>query len=86
MTREQLATILCRYANYKGVVTTLGETTPLSGFNDTQDVSDWAIKSVRWAVDAGIINGVGNNQLSPKTNASRAQVATMLMRFDSITQ
>ena len=86
LTREQLAVILCRYAVFKGVVTTRGETASLSGFHDAGDVSDWAIQSVRWAVDAGIINGAGSNRLSPKTNASRAQVATMLMRFDSITQ
>lgn len=84
LTREQLATILCRYAKYKGVETALGETTPLSGFNDTLEVSDWAIKSVRWAVDAGIINGVGDGTLSPKTSATRAQVATMLMRYDGL--
>jgi len=44
-------------------------------------VSDWAIKSVRWAVSVGIIQGVGNDTLSPKTSATRAQVATMLMRY-----
>ena len=86
LTREQLATILCRYAKYKGLVTALGETTPLTGFTDTQDVSEWAIKSVRWAVSIGIINGVGNNTLSPKTSATRAQVATMLMRYNAIEQ
>ena len=81
LTREQLATILCRYANWKGIMTTLGETTPLTGFTDTRDVSDWAIKSVRWAVSVGIIQGVGNDTISPKTSATRAQVATMLMRY-----
>ena len=48
------------------------------------DVSEWAIKSVRWAVSTGIINGVGDNTLSPKTSATRAQVATMLMRYDAM--
>ena len=86
LTREQLATILCRYARYKDVETALGETTPLTGFNDTPEVSDWAIKSVRWAVSAGIINGVGDGTLSPKTSATRAQVATMLMRYDGLGQ
>ena len=51
---------------------------------DTPEVSDWAIKSVRWAVSVGIINGVGDGTLSPKTSATRAQVATMLMRYDAM--
>ena len=81
LTREQLAAILCRYAGQKGVDTALGEATPFSGFVDTQDVSDWAIRSLRWAVAAGIVNGVGDSRLSPKAGATRAQVATMLMRY-----
>ena len=59
---------------------------PLKDFDDTRHISDWAVKAFRWAVDAGIINGTGNGKISPKTDASRAQVATMLMRYDSITQ
>ena len=86
LTREQLVTILHRYANYKGIDTSEGEMKPLKDFDDTRYISDWAVKAFRWAVDAGIINGVGNRKISPKTDASRAQVATMLMRYDSITQ
>lgn len=81
LTREQLVTILQRYANYKGIDTSAGEQKPLKAFDDTRDISDWAVKSMRWAVDAGIINGTGNGKISPKTDASRAQVATMLMRY-----
>jgi len=86
LTREQLVTILQRYANYKGIDTSEGEMKPLKDFDDTRYISDWAVKAFRWAVDAGIINGTGNGKISPKTDASRAQVATMLMRYDSITQ
>ena len=86
LSREQLVTILQRYANYKGIDTSEGEMKPLKNFDDTQYISDWAVKAFRWAVDAGIINGTGNGKISPKTDASRAQVATMLMRYDSITQ
>ena len=86
LTREQLVTILQRYANYKGIDTSEGEMKPLKDFDDTRHISDWAVKAFRWAVDAGIINGTGNGKISPKTDASRAQVATMLMRYDSITQ
>ncbi len=86
LTREQLVTILRRYANYKGIDTSEGEMKPLKDFDDTRYISDWAVKAFRWAVDAGIINGTGDGKISPKTDASRAQVATMLMRYDSITQ
>ena len=84
LTREQLAVILCRYARYKGIDTTAGELKPLNGFNDAAAVSEWAVKEMRWAVDEGIINGVGNDTISPKTSATRAQVATMLMRYSAL--
>ena len=42
------------------------------------------MESFRWAVQEGIITGVGNNKLSPKTDATRAQVATMLMRYTAL--
>ena len=86
LTREQLATILCRYAKYKGIDTSAGELKPLNSFNDAATVSEWAVKSIRWAVDSGIINGVGNGTVSPKTSATRAQVATMLMRYAALEQ
>ena len=82
LTREQLATILRRFAKQKDVETAHGEASPLDGFLDAADVSDWADPSVRWAVDAGIIQGIGGDQLAPMQNATRAQVATMLMRFN----
>ena len=86
LTREQLVTILERYAKYKGFDVSEGESAYLTGFTDADTISNYAVKAFRWAVDAGIINGTGNGKLSPKTDASRAQVATMLMRYDSITQ
>ena len=81
MTREQIVTILLRYARYKGVDTGAGELKTITQFTDAAKVSEWAVKAMRWAVDADIINGVGNDLISPRTQASRAQVATMLMRF-----
>ena len=81
VTREQIVTILLRYARYKGVDTGAGELKTITQFTDAAKVSEWAVKAMRWAVDAGIINGVGNDLISPRTQASRAQVATMLMRF-----
>ena len=82
LTREQLVTILERYARYKGMDVSEGEKSYLIGFTDAGTISDWAVKAFRWAVNAGIIQGVGGNRLSPATDATRAQVATMLMRYD----
>ena len=86
VTREQLVTILYRYAQFKGMDTSEGEMKPLTDFTDARDISDWAVKPFRWAVDAGIINGTGGGKISPKTDASRAQVATMFMRYDAMTK
>ena len=84
VSREQLATILYRYARYKGVVPGAGA--DLSGFTDAEAISDWAEDALRWAVSKGIINGMGDGLLSPGAEAVRAQVATMLMRYDAIGQ
>ena len=84
LTREQLVTILERYAKYKGLDVSKGEEAYLTGFTDAAAISDWAVTAFRWAVDAGIIQGVTKTSLSPKTNATRAQVATMLMRYDAM--
>ncbi|MBR1496408.1 MAG: S-layer homology domain-containing protein [Oscillospiraceae bacterium] len=82
VSREQLATILYRYARYKGM--NVDAEASLSGFTDAGTVSNWATDAFRWTVSNGIINGMGNNILSPGTEAVRAQVATMLMRYDAI--
>ena len=84
VSREQLATILYRYARYKGM--DVSAETTLSGFSDAGTVSDWATDALRWTVSNGIINGTGNNILSPGAEAVRAQVATMLMRYDALAQ
>ena len=78
ITREQLATMLYRYAQYKGCTTTGGS---LTGYRDAADVSDYAETALGWAVNAGLVNGIGDNTLLPLGTATRAQAATMLMRF-----
>lgn len=78
ITREQLAAMLYRYAAAKGYdVTALAE---LTGFADADSVSAYAVDAMKWAVSAGIING-DNGNLKPTAGATRAEVATMLMRF-----
>lgn len=79
ITREQTATILYRYANYKDCdLTTNGD---LSFFSDSGQVSSYAIDAMRWAVGVGLLSGVSNSMLEPDGNATRAQAATILMRF-----
>ena len=81
VSREQLATILWRYARYKGTDKNTTGKTNLGIFIDAEYISRWAYDGMQWAVNAGLIIGVGNDKLSPATDASRAQVATMLMRY-----
>lgn len=79
ITREQMATILYRYAQKSGFDTsTRGN---LSGFPDAATVSSYAKEAVAWAVGAGLING-SDGKLLPKGNATRAQVSAILMRYD----
>jgi len=85
LTREQLATILYRYAKMKGMGFTGMWAFQLS-FDDASEVSDWAYEAMCWMTMNGIIQGTGNNMLSPKGSAARAQVATMLMRYEAIEQ
>ena len=79
ITREQMAAILYRFAFYKGYDTTA--TVDLSSFNDAGNTSDWALTAMKWAVAEGLINGVSGTELDPTGYATRAQVATILMRF-----
>ena len=82
VTREQLASILYRYAQHKGYDVSVGEDTNILSYADAFEVSEWAVPAMQWACGAGIINGTGDGStLTPQGNATRAQVATMLMRF-----
>ena len=75
ITREQFATMLWRYAG-----TPAGDGT-LSSFRDSASVNSYAVDAMRWAVSTGVISGSNTGLLMPQGNATRAQVATMLMRF-----
>ena len=83
VSREQFVTILYRYAQFKGVDVSEGETAYLNDYTDARVISDWAVKAFRWAVKAGVIQGMTETTLSPKSDAVRAQVATMLMRLNT---
>ena len=78
ITREQLATILYRYAKQKGY--DVSKSTALTGFSDADKVSGYAAEAMQWAVAEGLLQG-SNGKLNPQGSATRAQVATILMRF-----
>ena len=79
ITREQLAMILYNYAQLKGnAVTASGN---LAAFTDGNEVSDWAETAVRWAVGEGLMSGRGNGVLDPTETTTRAEAASMFMRF-----
>ena len=82
VTREQLATILYRYAQSKGEGFK-GSWMFLLDFPDAGDVSEWADEAMHWMVMNDIINGMGDGTLNPGGEATRAQVATMLMRYNN---
>lgn len=87
VTREQLVTILWRYAKYKGVDVSVGEDTNILSYGDAFDISEWAIPAMQWACGSGIVEGYDKNNdrvLGPQDVSNRAVVATMLMRFSKI--
>lgn len=84
ITREELAAILARYARYIGLPMPENEPTALSQFPDARNVSDWAVWDMQWCVENGYISGSRTDTgtyLYPRYTATRAQVASVLMRF-----
>ena len=79
ITREQMAAILYRYAQYKGYDVTASAN--LSAYTDAANISSYAVSAMQWDVGEGLINGVTNTTLVPGGSATRAQVAAILMRF-----
>ena len=79
LTRQQLVTILYRYAESKGY--DVSASADLSGYPDAGQVQDYAQPAMAWAVAENIIQGMEDGTLKPAGNASRAQIATILMRF-----
>lgn len=79
ITREQMAAILYRYAQYKGMDTT--DRGNLGSFADGNTVSPYAVEALAWANAEGLVNGVESNRLNPTGQAPRSQVAAILHRF-----
>ena len=81
ITRQELATMFVRFAEYKNVITE--NTVTLDKFTDAATVADWANAAVKWATSCGIINGTGNGDtLSPTGKATREQFAAIIHRFN----
>ena len=80
ITREQLVTMLYRYAKASGKDVSVGKDTNILSYADATTVSEYAIPAMQWACGAGIVNGA-NGKLNPQNNATRAEVAAILMRF-----
>ena len=79
VTRQQAMTMLMRYADYKGYDTSAR--TDLSAFRDAGSISAYALDAMQWAVSVGLIQGMTATTLVPRGESTRAQIATILMRF-----
>ena len=79
ITREQMVAMLYNYAKYKGYDVTASA--DLSKFADNASVSTWAQPAMQWAVAEGYISGMGDSQLAPQGTATRAEIASVIMRF-----
>ena len=79
ITREQMASILYHYADYKGL--DVSARASLDAYSDADSVSPWASDVMSWAVSEGIISGMTEDTLAPQGTATRAQVAAMFQRF-----
>ena len=85
LTREQMVTILWRYAKYKGYDVSIGENTNILSYGDAFEISEYAIPAMQWACGSGVLTGqssAGGMVLNPADNTTRAQLSVVLMRFD----
>ena len=80
LTREQLATFFYRFADFENP-DPIEITGDLTGFTDADQVASYATDAMKWAIGEGLISGTTETTLSPKATATRAQVATILMRY-----
>jgi Uncharacterized protein conserved in bacteria len=81
ITRQELVTILFRYARQKDPATEAPEDADLSGYSDVGQIGAFAVEPMRWAVGTGVVNGTSSTTLSPKDTATRAQFVQMLYRW-----
>jgi hypothetical protein len=81
LTREQNAAIFLRYSQYRGMDVSVGEQVVLSDYTDADSIQDYAVYAMQWGVGAGLLDGLPDGRLIPHGTASRAEAATMMMRY-----
>ncbi len=81
ISREQIAAIIYRYAQFKGYNVSVVENTNLFSYDDAEIISEYAVSSMKYAVGSGLVNGKSVVTLNPKDNATRAEIAAILQRF-----
>jgi len=81
ITREQIAAIIHRYAQYKGYDVSVGEDTNILSYDDYEKISEYAIYSMQYAVGCGLIKGRSASMLNPQDFATRAELAAIIHRF-----
>ena len=81
ISRQQLASVLYLYAQFKGYDVSVGEETNILSYDDAFDISEYAIPAMQYVIGAGIINGKTIGTVNPKDNATRAEIAVILHRF-----
>lgn len=81
ITRQQLVAILYKYAVTKEYIKEDNSLSKITKYSDYNSISDYAKPALEWAVNNGLISGIGNNLIDPKGKATRAQVAVILMQF-----
>jgi len=82
ITREQLVAIFYRYANTKGIDVDAANPAAIEKFNDVDEISTWAYDALKWACGVKFVDGKENNNIDPAGNATRAEMATLIMRFN----
>ena len=81
ITREQIAAIMYRYAKAKGYDVSAGENTNILSYEDADKISSYAVEALQYTAGSGIMKGKTESTLNPLDNATRAEAATVVMRF-----
>ena len=84
LTREQMAAIIYRYIMFKGGDTSVGENADINSYADAENISDYAVEAIRYAVASGLMKGDSETTLNPGGTATRAETATIIMRLFGI--
>ena len=83
VTREQLSAMMYRFAQYQKVDVSVGEDTNILSYDDAFSIGAWAVPAMQWAAGSGLMGGRTASTMDPKANATRAEVATVVMRYST---